>query len=500
MPHNPEAVKKLFQEYYILGVPQFAAALPHRIMAEPQHHQAIVDGGYVWDEKNVVYTDPRLGSIVALPNDQFIWMLGNFGKVLKNPDKLNIWVNGRNEEFLSKLMVAMGQGSEGDVSFSGTGERGAEYTPKPVNKGDETDQLIAKLKKQVKNGSLPSDVMIDVGMKAKKDNNEKLLAFLKTVKPMNENKIKRSQLDSLVREIVKGIVKEGWNQQENDELYDLADMAWGKQNWVVKKQKTSQHGTVYQLSFNTPISRFLWKSPEGKWKALDPKTRQWNDIQSVSEMTTTGAVAGYATPFAFKKKKGPMEEAKKKCRIKGCTGSVKEPAETRAGLGGLCAKHVASQVEREKQSGEHSKMINWIHTGKHELPEEKLDEMTTTGDVAGYNVPGAFSKRGGSERGIKGSESLGYTLTPQGKKEMHRPADKLTEKKNEINEASGLGGNFDKAQRAYDNMSPPEDPPTVACDECGEDADVVDQGSRSGHWWWKAVCPHCGHKMEADNF
>lgn len=57
--------------------------------------------------------------------------------------------------------------------------------------------------------------------------------------------------------------------------------------------------------------------------------------------------------------------------------------------------------------------------------EIRLSEMTTTGDVAGYNVPSAFSKRGGSQRGLEGSESLGYTLTSIGDKEMKRGADKL---------------------------------------------------------------------------
>jgi hypothetical protein len=126
------------------------------------------------------------------------------------------------------------------------------------------------------------------------------------------------------------------------------------------------------------------------------------------------------------------EASKKKCRIKGCSGSVKEPAETRAGLGGLCAKHVQSQQDQEHRSGEHSKMINWIHTGKHELPEEKLEEMTTTGDVSGYNVPSAFARKGGSKKGVEGSAALGYTLTPAGEKEMQRVGDRLLESKQPV--------------------------------------------------------------------
>lgn len=60
-----------------------------------------------------------------------------------------------------------------------------------------------------------------------------------------------------------------------------------------------------------------------------------------------------------------------------------------------------------------------------EIDNRKLKEMTTTGAVSGFNIPAAFSKRGGSEAGIAGSEALGYTMTPEGEKEMQRSADKL---------------------------------------------------------------------------
>lgn len=62
---------------------------------------------------------------------------------------------------------------------------------------------------------------------------------------------------------------------------------------------------------------------------------------------------------------------------------------------------------------------------KNKQEEEKIDEMTTTGAVSGYNVPGAFSRKGGSKSGVEGSAALGYDLTPIGKQEMERPADKL---------------------------------------------------------------------------
>jgi hypothetical protein len=67
---------------------------------------------------------------------------------------------------------------------------------------------------------------------------------------------------------------------------------------------------------------------------------------------------------------------------------------------------------------------------KTSMGEEQLDEMTTTmGGTPGYNVPGAFSRRGGSKAGVAGSAALGYELTPTGRKDMEMPADKLYEKK-----------------------------------------------------------------------
>jgi hypothetical protein len=59
------------------------------------------------------------------------------------------------------------------------------------------------------------------------------------------------------------------------------------------------------------------------------------------------------------------------------------------------------------------------------LKDKHVNEMTTTGAVSGFNVPSAFSRRGGSERGVEGSKSLGYELTPVGKKDMDRDGDAL---------------------------------------------------------------------------
>jgi hypothetical protein len=69
--------------------------------------------------------------------------------------------------------------------------------------------------------------------------------------------------------------------------------------------------------------------------------------------------------------------------------------------------------------------VSPVSTPKAFSKKKDIDEMTVTGDVTGYNVPGFLSRRGGSQKGVVGSKKLGYDLTPIGKKEMERPGDRL---------------------------------------------------------------------------
>lgn len=66
-----------------------------------------------------------------------------------------------------------------------------------------------------------------------------------------------------------------------------------------------------------------------------------------------------------------------------------------------------------------------------EVVEEELDEMTTTGNVAGYNIPAAFSgnddKNTAKKRAV--STQLGYQMTKRGEEDMARGADALHEEK-----------------------------------------------------------------------
>jgi len=67
-------------------------------------------------------------------------------------------------------------------------------------------------------------------------------------------------------------------------------------------------------------------------------------------------------------------------------------------------------------------------TTPYAFKKKPLGEMTTTDSgTTGYMIPGAFSRRGGSVKGVEGSNTLGYTLTPIGRKEMERKPDPLYE-------------------------------------------------------------------------
>lgn len=62
-----------------------------------------------------------------------------------------------------------------------------------------------------------------------------------------------------------------------------------------------------------------------------------------------------------------------------------------------------------------------------EMVQKELEEISTTGNVAGYNVPMAFQgnnpKNKARKKGI--ATQLGMQLTPRGQKDLDRPADKM---------------------------------------------------------------------------
>ena len=121
-----------------------------------------------------------------------------------------------------------------------------------------------------------------------------------------------------------------------------------------------------------------------------------------------------------------MDKTEFQAYIKECIKECTSPQEEKMTRGQL--KEVVKQV------------IKAILKEMADLEEEEdpteLAEITTTAASPAINLPGSkvpsgrsgwVSKAGGSERGVAGSKSLGYELTPIGKKDMARPQDKVYE-------------------------------------------------------------------------
>lgn len=139
--------------------------------------------------------------------------------------------------------------------------------------------------------------------------------------------------------------------------------------------------------------------------------------------------------------------------------------------------------------------------------QKELEEMTTTSGgggssagTPGYMIPGAF--KAGNSKKKDHIEVLGYKLTPQGEQELNKSPDKLYEsvKKRLEEMASGLGPDFDRAQRQYDNQLPHEEP-EIECPDCGGPAHYTEQWKKGRYYMWSAQCDNeeCGNTFGDDN-
>lgn len=233
------------------------------------------------------------------------------------------------------------------------------------------------------------------------------------------------------------------------------------------------------------------------------------------------------------------------------------------GLVGYIVEGIVGEINKAKEKAQKKKWTEKFQGRKEKAEEDTLDEMTTTSGgggssagTPGYNIPGAFGRK--MSRRKDHIEVLGYKMTPEGEKEYEKPADKLYEAiKKEVKkivkeaivqkpvgkcphcgkdiwskdamvcssckkqlppktepkpgsggislaplqqEASGLGPDFDRAQRAYDRQMPPESD-DLECPQCGgESGYYTEKGHRAGAHWYSAECPDCGHTWGDDNF
>ena len=180
----------------------------------------------------------------------------------------------------------------------------------------------------------------------------------------------------------------------------------------------------------------------------------------VSEETTTSAVAPVTTPMAFSKKKVMENEDKIKGKFVN-RGEVKLEGGVDQKLADKIAHYhwdvMQSMGKDERgvfnyktrgdrwccsvgllhgqpailsittEAGRLQLLVGDMEIFGVEKNGENISEMTASSSAGSYNIPQAFSRRGASEKGIEGSEKLGYKLTDAGKQELNRTPDKMIE-------------------------------------------------------------------------
>lgn len=330
-----------------------------------------------------------------------------------------------------------------------------------------------KLSKQAPIRMSPDEI-IDLYHQAQKmepAEKAKMMTFIKTLKThsLHERKkepvMTKSQLSELVRHIVRGIVNEMVQGRMNEgtiqdptkeEMIAFLQQQFGHFDaeggmddaevamyWFAYSYHGGQGSNLYSVLSTSPFRPGpMARGPQPHsmeaemYSALvqqfgDPSQEQ--DEEPVQETTTEKGwrvtTVGYP---GMGRNSAPKYAVAQDYTTNYLTknGNWGRPAEAAT----FWSYEEAQQFATAKLGGEVSEETGTAAVSPVATPfafkKKNLAEMNTTdGGTTGYNVPGAFARKGGSVKGVAGSAALGYELTPIGKKEMNRTADKLLEGK-----------------------------------------------------------------------
>jgi hypothetical protein len=170
------------------------------------------------------------------------------------------------------------------------------------------------------------------------------------------------------------------------------------------------------------------------------------------EMSVTGAVGAVQTPHAFSKRNNPDEEVEEELLDEGISDDNDDKTAVKVAFE---IWHIVTKVQfvdvNPKTRSKYWKItlpdatyFRWLKLDSRgtwsyvdsRTPRDKDKWLvwnrsgqnikeTVASDGEGYNIPAAFSGKGGSKKAVQGSKSLGYELTPIGKKDMERKGDRL---------------------------------------------------------------------------
>jgi DNA-directed RNA polymerase subunit RPC12/RpoP len=354
-----------------------------------------------------------------------------------------------------------------------------------------------------------------------------------------------------------------WLEDLANKLWkDAEDIGHSHQGWKVKKVVPHGDGTkAYLLTLTKQYHKSrIFINRNGRWFWTDPVDRHngWQEVEgpqtepSIEQeqsgagggaggMTTTSAVSPVTGPNAFKKKwteKFQGRQEKEEEQLSEMT--------TTSGGGGSSAGTPGYQVPGafgKKMSNRkgHIEVLGYKMTAlgekEYNTPADKLYEAIKQNihrmirESIEHKPEGGKCPHCGKDIWSKDAMTCSSCKKRLPEKPVHKPGNKgvgiaplqqeggrtcphcnmlavngiwtheqgCPASKKRVKEASGLGADFDRAQAAYDNQMPKEEP-EIECPECGGNGFIKDKGHRGSCYWWSATCQDCGHEWGDDNF
>ncbi|TRO56372.1 hypothetical protein E2P64_06035 [Candidatus Bathyarchaeota archaeon] len=200
MDNDLQKIAGLMQKYGVVPIKAIQGlgdAIQTRGEAQPKTQAVLTNAGFEWNpDKKVYMSDRGYQTVIAFPQRVYLWMTGEIGRLLQNTNELQSWLAGPSSEFMQQMLTATGMDKPIDVPA-------AQERPEPPSQEDKVKQMLAKV---AAGSRVPANTIIDLYRMAKDTGSAELMDRVKTLRV--KEVMKKSQLEGLIREIVRGIFRE----------------------------------------------------------------------------------------------------------------------------------------------------------------------------------------------------------------------------------------------------------------------------------------------------
>ena len=237
--------------------------------------------------------------------------------------------------------------------------------------------------------------------------------------------MRKSSLRKLIKDIILEALANKYGQGGNlDAAEQVANAQWGNVHIVMPKGE-EQNNVFYRVtlhSSNGPV-KYLKQDPNGKWYFMDPPQKVWRPVNPAQVPQQPTNECGCAPGCNCKRDKmdGDAEGTMATANLSGPSFEEKEVSEideepVDEGTKQILQNIIDNLEDSEKLSREQLVYkIDIIKKILQNLIGSQISEMTSTGAVAAYQTPYAFSKKaGGSKKAMDATEKSGYKKAEKG--------------------------------------------------------------------------------------